>query len=84
VESDSSIEEERPASGGGEGGAPGERAEPDHEGPASPQERRDVQDVPIGRPVSEEEYRRLKERARAPSESGEGGADEDSNSAEEE
>lgn len=28
----------------------------------------DVREVPIGRPVSDEEYRRLKERARRPSE----------------
>jgi hypothetical protein len=42
---------------------------PENDRPAEDPERSDdVQEVPIGLPISDEEFRRLKERARSPSE----------------
>jgi hypothetical protein len=79
----SGSEEKPPVEGGGEGGAPGKRAEPARESGPAPGRADDVREVEIGRPVSPDEYRRLKKRAEAPAQEQPEETDEGSNSGEE-
>ena len=84
----SGSEEKPPVEGGGEGGAPGRRAQPAREsepapGRADDVHADDVQEVEIGRPASPDEYRRLKKRAEAPAQEQPEETDEGSNSGEE-